>query len=134
MDISASSKGEGLRPFLAKDPVAESYLNHYQERSLSHHRNAIIGTLGVGLLIGSYIALRNKKVPPPEGRALALGGVSLLVLNVLVAQSIEFGNEKLLRKSIDEYNKRNRPKIYFLPERQRRSFSEGSRVGVEGRI
>ena len=109
VDISSSSKGEGLRPYLAKDITAQSYLDQYQKQGLSQNKNVIVGSVGIGLILGGASL-------DSENRFYQISiGLSLLALNVLIARSLEFENENLLRKSIDEYNKRNLPSIYFLP-------------------
>ncbi|MCY4643077.1 MAG: hypothetical protein OXB88_00500 [Bacteriovoracales bacterium] len=123
MDISSSSKGEGLRPFLERDAVAKSYLDRYQEEGFSRNRNAVVGTLGVTLLLGAVLTTEEGRWGPFREQELIAGGLSLLFVNFLLAKGIEARNENLLRRSIDEYNKRNRPKIYFLPGQNRRSPS-----------
>jgi hypothetical protein len=46
---------------------------------------------------------------------LITGGTAILV-NFLVARTLEMANEANLVRAIEEYNKRNLPKIYFTPE------------------
>ena len=115
VDISSSSKGEGLRPYLSKDPAAESYLNKYQEKILSPNYSAIIGSAGLGLAIGGSLLPSDGHVGSLDGKDLITLGLSVLAINFLVVQGIEFKHEQLLQKSVDEYNKRNQPKIYFIP-------------------
>ena len=127
VDISSSSKGEGLRPYLNKDIVAKKYLDEYQERTLSPGRFALIGSLAIGLVLGGVAIPPQSQIGPFKAKDLITTGVSIMAINFLVAQGVEFKNENLLRKSIDEYNKRNRPRIYFLPysDRLRSTWRRG---------
>jgi len=51
-----------------------------------------------------------------DKKAMIIGGVSLLIVNYLTAQTSYFGNERNLEKAIREYNYRNSPPIYYSPE------------------
>jgi hypothetical protein len=42
-----------------------------------------------------------------------------MLLNFFVAKTLEITNEENLNRAIEEYNKRNLPKIYFSPEENR---------------
>jgi len=46
-------------------------------------------------------------------------GASIILVNFLVARTMEFTNEVNLNRAVEEYNKRNLPKIYFSPEENR---------------
>lgn len=115
VDISFSNKGEGLRPYLNKDATAKSYLDQYQKQGLSQNKNAIIGSMAIGLLLGAAAIPDKSKLGPLDKQDLIATGISFLAINFLVAKTMDVKNENLLRRSIDEYNKRNNPKIYFLP-------------------
>lgn len=116
IDTSSTKKGEGLRYYIDKDPVAKSYLDEYQEKGKPRWYHAAIGTLGTGLIIagisqsGSFNdeGLTSKK-------NLFITGAFMLTLNVLIFRTLEHNNERLLMNAIEEYNKRNLPKIYFSP-------------------
>lgn len=110
VDTSSTQKGEGLRHHLNKDPIAKNYLDIYQDTSRIKWQNAALGTLGTGLILSSFLINTDQE----NKKSLIVGGVSLLIINFLVARTLEFTNEENLKKSIDEYNKRNLPKIYFL--------------------
>jgi hypothetical protein len=111
VDSNASEKGEGLRYHLEKDPVARSYLDSYQKQSAIHWPNALLGTAGTGLLLFGFFTSNS------EDRKIYLisGGAAILV-NFLIARTLEVANEANLSRAVEEYNKRNLPKIYFNPE------------------
>ena len=111
VDSNTSEKGEGLRYHLEKDPVAKEYLDIYQKNSAIRWPSAILGTAGTGLMLFGFFN------SDTEDRRLYLiaGGATILV-NFLVTRTLEITNEANLNRSIDEYNKRNLPKIFFNPE------------------
>lgn len=111
VDTNTNQKGEGLRFYLEKDPVAKSYLDKYQEGSDIKLENAIMGTLGTGLIIGGFLNNDNDK----RKKVLLISGVSMLLVNFLVAKTAEYSNENNLLRAIKEYNKKNLPKIFFQP-------------------
>ena len=113
MDTSSLKKGDGLRPYISKDAEAKNHLDNYQKTLLGRNQNAVIGTLGLGVMLSSIIVAEKH---PLEEKSLLTMGASLLIINFLVAQAIRLKNEDLLTKSIHEYNKRNYPKIYFMPD------------------
>ena len=111
VDTNSTEKGEGLRYHLDKDPVAKSYLDKYQEGTQIHWENAVMGTLGTGMLIGGILSQGDTGSRGP----LLIGGATIMIVNFLVAKTFENSNEENLNKAIEEYNKRNLPKIYFNP-------------------
>ncbi|MDA9189701.1 hypothetical protein N9O57_01840 [bacterium] len=110
VDSSSTQKGEGLRYFLEKDAIAKSYLDKYQDGTQIKWENAIVGTAGSLLAIGGLLSSDNRKKT-----SLVIMGASLIVVNFLMAKTLETTNEKNLIKAINEYNKRNYPKIFFSP-------------------
>ncbi len=110
VDTNSTEKGEGLRYHLEKDPVAKSYLDKYQEGTQIRWENAVLGTMGTGLLIGGALAQDSGSRSP-----LLIGGIAISIVNFLMAKTFENSNEENLNKAIEEYNKRNMPKIYFNP-------------------
>ena len=118
VDISLSSKGEGLRPYLAKDAVAHSYLEQYQKTGFSQNKSALFGSAAIGLIAGGALAPQDSHWGPFGRQDFIIIGATLLAVNYLVSRAIATKNEKLLHNSINEYNKRNYPKIYFLPHRK----------------
>lgn len=114
VDSNSTEKGEGLRYHLEKDAAAKEYLDTYQKNSRIFWPNAILGTAGSGLLL---YGLFNSKV---EDRNIYLiSGFSVVLLNFFVAKTLEITNESNLIRAVEEYNKRNLPKIYFTPEENR---------------
>lgn len=112
VDTSSSQKGEGLRFFLEQDPAAKSYLDEYQDNSHIRWQNAALGTAGTGLIIAGILS----NVSSETRQNLYVSGVSLILVNFLVARTLEMTNERNLVRAIDEYNKRNLPRIHFSPE------------------
>jgi hypothetical protein len=110
VDSNSTAKGEGLRYYLEKDAEAKKYLDIYQNNTTRKWPNALTGTLGTGMLLAGLLTKdsQNKSI-------FLSSGVSLLILNFLIAKTIEFTNEKNLNRAIDEYNKRNLPQIFFSP-------------------
>lgn len=111
VDTNTTEKGEGLRYHLEKDPVAKSYLDKYQEGTQIHWQNAVMGTLGTSMLLGGVLTQDDSN----SKQTLLIGGATMMIINFLVAKTIENSNESNLVKAIEEYNKRNLPKIYFNP-------------------
>jgi hypothetical protein len=111
VDSNASEKGEGLRYHLEKDPVARAYLDSYQKHSATRWPNALIGSAGTSLLLLGIFTSNSQD----RQVYLITGGTAILV-NFLVARTLEMANEANLVRAIEEYNKRNLPKIYFTPE------------------
>lgn len=114
VDTNSNQKGEGLRFYLDKDPVAKSYLDKYQEGNDIKIENAIMGTIGTGLVLGGFMTSDDSK----QKRVLLISGISLLLVNFLAAKTSEFANENNLLRAIKEYNKKNLPKIFFQPSAQ----------------
>ncbi len=109
IDPSSSLKGEGLRYHLEKDKVALSYLNDYQSSQEDIWRPAIMGTVGSGLVLSAFLTNPSTNTK----RTLIASGAVVLVLNYLLSKTIQTANEELLYRSIDEYNKRQEPKIFL---------------------
>lgn len=110
VDTNSTEKGEGLRYHLEKDPVAKSYLDKYQQGTQIRWENAVLGTVGTGLLIGGALVQSGGSKSP-----MIIGGIATMIVNFLLAKTFENSNEENLNKAIEEYNKRNLPKIYFNP-------------------
>lgn len=112
VDTNSTEKGEGLRFHLEKDKTAKTYLDAYQDGTKIQPINAVMGTLGTSMLLGGILTNsdgNNRK------QILLVGGATLMIINFLVAKTMETSNEENLKKAIEEYNKRNLPKIYFNP-------------------
>lgn len=111
IDSNTSEKGEGLRYHLEKDPIALQYLNTYQKNSGIRWPSAVLGTAGTGLLLYGFFNSNSE-----DRRLFIIAGTTTILVNFLVARTLEVSNEANLNKAIEEYNKRNLPKIYFSPE------------------
>lgn len=114
IDTDSTKKGEGLRFFLEKDEVALEYLEAYQDRARIKWSSAAIGTTGTGLLIAGLFTTSNSG----NKNLMYVGGFTLLALNFLIAKTMETSNEQNLIKAIEEYNKRNLPRIELLSPSQ----------------
>ena len=128
VDANASEKGEGLRYHLEKDPVAKEYLNTYQKNSGIHWPNALLGPAGTGLLLLGFFTSDSQ-----DRQVYLISGAATILVNFLVARTIEVTNEANLNRAIEEYNKRNLPKIYFNPETNRESNAgsfPGFKIGL----
>lgn len=116
VDSSSTKKGEGLRFYLEKDPVAKQHLEVYQKGTGIKWQNAALGTAGTGLILSTAF-LDDKN----SNRELFLiSGLTLLTVNFLLAATMDYNNEQNLHKAIEEYNKRNLPKINFSPSKSPR--------------
>ena len=114
VDSNASEKGEGLRYHLEKDPIAREYLDIYQKNSAIKWPNAVLGTAGTGLLLFGFFTSNSD-----DRKVFLISGGATILVNFLIARTLEVSNEANLTRAIDEYNKRNLPKIYFNPETNR---------------
>jgi hypothetical protein len=111
VDTNSTEKGEGLRFHLEKDPLAKSYLDTYQEGTQIRWQNAVMGTVGTSMMLGGVFTNDSSRK-----RTMLIGGATLMIVNFLVAKTLDSANEANLIKAIEEYNKRNLPKIYFNPD------------------
>ena len=109
VDLSSSQKGEGLRYYLEKDKVSKQLLDKYQTEGKVNWKTTFIGSAGTLTLLSSLFLNTDKSTK----KTLRFSGVFLLIINFLLANSYEENNEVFLRKAVEEYNKRNLPKIEF---------------------
>ena len=123
IDNDATQKGEGLRYYLAKDPIALSYLDKYQKGTRIHWATAALGTIGTGLILGasSYSDDRAGQ------KNMVIGGVILLALDFLIVKTRDSYNETYLQQAIEEYNRRNIPRIMLEPPK---SGNDGASIGL----
>lgn len=122
VDRGSAQKGEGLKFFLDKDPVAKSYFDAYQKGNQTRWINATLGTVGSLMIISGIISTG----PKSSKNSLLIAGSSTLAVNFLVAKTIDNQNEKNLHLAIDEYNKRNLPRIKFdYPQNHQQTRSHG---------
>lgn len=119
VDTSSSKLGEGLRFYLDKDPEAKKLLDKYQENNKIRRLDAVVSTAGSGMIIfGLFQSSKQDSSKFLNRESLIYSGIGLILLSYLVSRTIQYNNEKYLIRSIDEYNKRNTPRIYFNPTSQ----------------
>jgi ABC-type multidrug transport system ATPase subunit len=126
VDTNSTQRGEGLRYHLEKDNIAKSYLDKYQEGSQIKWQNSLLGSVGTGLVLSSFLTNSNGS----SKKSLLIGGAALIAINFLVAKTLDSANEKNFVNAIDEYNKRNLPKIYFSPKGREGRNPSGYEVGL----
>lgn len=129
VDVSSANRGEGLRYYLEKDPIAKELLDEYQENNHPTWKSAAMSTLGTGMMLGGLLRTNEGENETLTSRNfLLLGGATLIGVSYLISKTNQYNNEYLLLKSIDEYNKRNTPRIFFAPT----SDGTGMGIGVGG--
>lgn len=111
VDTNSSQKGEGLRFYLEKDAEAKYYLDRYQEGLKTSWENAILGTAGSSMILLGLLSSNRS-----SSKSFLISGSAFLALNFLVAKTIAHKNERNLKMAVDEYNKRNLPRIQFIPD------------------
>ena len=107
LEIISKRKGEGLRVYLKKDKDALRYLDLYQERNRILPFNTLLGIVGPGSLLTGLV-LESKS---EHKKTFLTWGAVLVVTNFLVTKTIQSTSEFYLEKAVEEYNKRNSPKI-----------------------
>jgi len=119
VDASSGQKGEGLRYYVNKDPIAKSYLDEYQSKNSFKWQTAAIGTVGSLMLVTGIFKVsssdRSGMDRIKDQKFWLIGGSGLIAFNILLTRALESSNEDLLQKSVEEYNKRNLPRIYLTP-------------------
>lgn len=116
VDVSSNNRGEGLRYYLEKDQVSKSLLDEYQENNRPSWKTAALSTFGTAMILGGILRTGSGEDESFTNRnVLIVGGVSMIAISYLVSRTSQYKNEYLLQKSVDEYNKRNTPKIYLTP-------------------
>lgn len=129
VDVSSSNRGEGLRYYLAKDPLAKELLDEYQNNNRPTWGSAVMSTIGPVMMLAGLLRTNAGDSEEFTNRnTLLFGGAILVGVSYLISKTNQYNNEYLLLKSIDEYNKRNTPKIFFSPT----SDGSGAGIGVGG--
>lgn len=132
VDASGNNRGEGLRYYLEKDPNARELLNEYQDNNRPSWKGAAMSTLGTAMILGSLLSTSSGRTENVTGRNFLLfGGISLIGVSYLISKTNQYNNEYLLLKSIEEYNKRNTPRIFFAPTDPNNGVGFGMGVGQE---
>jgi hypothetical protein len=114
VDSSSSIKGDGLKFYLTQDPVAKQYFEIYQEKSSPSIGSAIISTAGLATIVTGFLTDKEKDGLVSRNSLIGIG-IGAMIINFFVSKSLNYANEKNLEISINEYNKRNEPKINFSP-------------------
>ena len=107
LEITSKRKGEGLRVYLEKDKGALHYLDIYQERNRIRPFNTLLGIVGPGALLTGIVLESESE----HKKTFLTWGAVLVVTNFLVTKTIQGTSEFYLEKAVEEYNKRNSPKI-----------------------
>ncbi|MEI8347170.1 MAG: hypothetical protein WCG27_06870 [Pseudomonadota bacterium] len=111
IDTDSTQKGEGLRYYLSKDPAALAYLDEYQKGNKIKWVNTVMGTLGSGMVLAGILSTNQ----PDTRQTFVVGGAVVILVNFLMAKTYEQYNETNLQRAIEEYNKRNLPRIHLGP-------------------
>lgn len=111
VDANSTQKGEGLRFYLEKDRLASEFLEKYQKGTKARWYSAALGTVGTTMIIGSFFV--NSSGSSNNKQTLMVGGATAILINFLMSRTLESNNEKNLDRAIEEYNKRNLPRIEF---------------------
>ena len=131
VDSSTSKKGEGLRFYLDKDPIAKSILNKYQDRNKASFTSAALSTIGSSMISAGLLGVNTGREEAIFQRDnLVIGGLMVIALNYLTTVTIQYNNEALLERSVEQYNKRNTPTIYFSPYKNADSDT-GVGIGIK---
>lgn len=130
VDVSASYRGEGLRYYLEKDQVSKELLDQYQENNRPTWKSAAMSTFGTAMILAGFLRSDSSANESFASRnVLIFGGATLIAVSYLISKTNQFNNEYLLQRSVEEYNKRNTPRIYFGPAGTMDSMGVG--VGVQ---
>lgn len=127
VDAGSNKKGEGLRYYLEKDPLAAKLLDEYQEKNRPSVWSAGASTAG-SLMVLAGLTQTNDTSSVANRNNLLYGGGILIAISYLTSKTMQYNNEEILKQAVDQYNKRNRPKIFFSPYGE--SGGAGFGVGV----
>ena len=132
VDVSSKNRGEGLRYYLEKDEVSRALLNEYQENNRPTWKSAALSTVGTAMILAGILRTNSGNSESLTSRNfLLIGGVTMIGVSYLISKTNQYNNEYLLLKSIEEYNKRNTPKIFFSPTDPKYGMGLGVGVGQE---
>lgn len=131
VDVSSKNRGEGLRYYLEKDAVSKDLLNEYQDNNLPTWKSAALSTLGTAMILGSLLRTSKGSNEVTSRNFLLFGGATMIGVSYLISKTNQYNNEYLLSKSVEEYNKRNTPKIFFSPTDPKNGLGLGIGVGQE---
>lgn len=127
VDGGSNKKGEGLRFYLEKDMHSKDLLDEYQSKNKPTIWAAATSTFG-SLMIFSSLLQTNESEGVQNRNTLLFSGGILVALSYLVTKTTQYNNEDILKRAVDQYNKRNLPRIYFSPYNNN---SPGIGIGVQ---
>ena len=129
VDTSANAKGEGLRYYLSKDKKAEKLLDEYQAKNEVSIWSSSASTIGSAMVLVGLLQNDNSDGTNTTRNNFIYGGLLIGAVNYLIVKTMQYSNEEILKNAVDQYNKRNLPRIYFSPyEDNNRNLGIG--VGV----
>lgn len=132
VDVSSNNRGEGLRYYLEKDQPAKGLLDEYQANNRPSWKTAALSTLGTAMIAGGILRTGSGEDESFTNRnVLIIGGISMIAVSYLVSRTNQYKNEYLLQKSVEEYNKRNTPKIYLTPLDTQKGMGVGAGLSQE---
>lgn len=132
VDVSSNNRGEGLRYYLEKDPISKELLDEYQDNNRPTWKSAALSTVGTAMILGGLLRSNEGENESLTNRSFLLfGGVTLITISYLVSKTNQYNNEYLLQKSVEEYNKRNTPRIFFSPTDPKNGLGLGVGLGQE---
>lgn len=131
IDASTTQKGEGIRYYLEKDPIALEYLNQYAQTNKPNWKRIAVSTFGVGLILGSIIASNETDNIFLKRDTLLYSGLGIVALSFIFAKTKQGEQEIYLNQAIQEYNKRNKPEIIWSPQYHPENKSFGIFIGRE---
>lgn len=123
VDAGSSKKGEGLRYYLEKDPISKGLLDKYQDKNKPSTWGAAASSIG-SLFILSGLLQTNESEGFTNRDSLLYSGALLISISYLTSKTLQYNNEDYLKQAVDQYNKRNSPKIYFTP------YTDGNNTGL----
>ena len=129
VDAGTGKKGEGLRFYLEKDPQSKELLDKYQKENEPTFFKASTSTIGSIMLVTGLLQ-SNKSDGIENQNTLLFGGSLLIALSYLTSKTLKYSNEKYLEEAIDQYNKRNSPRIYFSPYKENNNSQTGLGFGI----
>jgi hypothetical protein len=131
VDVSSNNRGEGLRYYLEKDAAAKSLLDDYQKNQNPTWKSAAASTMGTAMILFGALRTNSGENEVLTSRNfLLLGGISMIAVSYAVTRTGQADNEAILDRSVQEYNKRNTPKIFFSPTDPKNGIGMG--MGVSG--
>jgi hypothetical protein len=129
VDASSSNRGEGLRYYLQKDPVSKKLLDDYQDNNRPRWQTAALSTAGTALVVASLLRGGGDNDGLMGQKAMLVGGATMVAVGYLISRTKQYNNEERLERAVEEYNKRNSPRIFFSADpasRGRSGFGLGA--------